>query len=67
MNAQIGDWLLVPPGPHEHHLRRGMIIGLFHPDGSPPYQVRWIDDDRISVVFPPPDAHLQSARSGANV
>ncbi|MCE3555158.1 DUF1918 domain-containing protein [Pseudonocardia sp. RS11V-5] len=59
MRARIGDWLIVPPAPHESHGRRGQIVGLVHPDGSPPYRVRWLDDDHESLVFPPPDAHLE--------
>jgi hypothetical protein len=27
-------------------------------DGAPPYTVRWIEDDRESVVFPGPDAQI---------
>lgn len=59
MHARIGDWLVVPPGPHESHGRRGQIVGLAHPDGGPPYRVRWLDDEHESLVFPPPDAHLE--------
>lgn len=56
MKARVGDWLVVPPGPHEHHTRRGQIVELVHVDGSPPYRVRWLDDDHVTLVFPPPDA-----------
>ncbi|GAA4677631.1 hypothetical protein GCM10023215_07980 [Pseudonocardia yuanmonensis] len=49
---------MVPPGPHESHGRRGQVVGPAHPDGSPPYRVHWLDDDE-SLVFPPPDAHLE--------
>ncbi|MCW0213930.1 MAG: DUF1918 domain-containing protein [Pseudonocardia sp.] len=58
MRAHVGDWLVVPPGPERGHERRGQIVALLHPDGTPPYRVRWLDDDHVSVVFPPPDAHL---------
>jgi hypothetical protein len=27
-------------------------------DGQPPYRVRWISDDHVSVVFPGPDARV---------
>ncbi|NMH97536.1 DUF1918 domain-containing protein [Pseudonocardia acidicola] len=59
MRAHIGDWLVLPPAPHEPHGRRGQVVGLVHPDGSPPYRVRWLDDDHVTVVFPPPYAHLR--------
>lgn len=58
MRAQVGDWLVVPPGPHGRHTRRGQIVGLVHPDGSPPYRVRWLDDDHVTLVFPPPEAQV---------
>lgn len=60
MHAHVGDWLIVPPGPHDAHGRRGQIVELLHPDGTPPYRVRWLDDEHLSVVFPPPDAHLRT-------
>jgi hypothetical protein len=59
MRAHVGDWLIIPPAPHEKRERRGQIVELPHPDGSPPYRVRWIEDDHLSLVFPPPDAHLR--------
>jgi hypothetical protein len=29
-----------------------------HADGAPPYRVKWLGDDRESVVVPPPEAVL---------
>jgi hypothetical protein len=55
MRAHIGDWIAIPV---EGHLRRGRVVAVPHPDGSPPYRVRWLDDDHESVVVPPPDAVL---------
>ncbi|GAY07318.1 DUF1918 domain-containing protein [Pseudonocardia sp. N23] len=59
VHAQIGDWLIVPPAPHEHHARRGQVVALLHQDGTPPYRVQWIDDDSVTVMFPPPDTHVE--------
>lgn len=59
MRAHVGDWLLLPPPPGEHVTRRGQIVAVPHQDGSPPYRVRWTDDDHESLLFPPPDARLQ--------
>ena len=64
MHAHGGDWPVVPAAPHETHGRRGQIVQLLHPDGSPPYRVRWLEDEHLSLVLPPPDAHLQSGRTG---
>lgn len=59
VRAHVGDWLEVPPIPGGgHHRRRGRIVALLHPDGIPPYRVRWLDDDHETVVFPPREAHL---------
>ncbi|MBW0116582.1 DUF1918 domain-containing protein [Pseudonocardia abyssalis] len=59
MRAHVGDWLVVPVAPGDHLVRRGRIVGVPHEDGSPPYRVRWLDDDHESLLFPPPDARLQ--------
>ena len=39
---------------------------LAHPDGSPPYTVRWLNDDHESVVFPGPDARVEAAGSAGS-
>lgn len=36
--------------------RRGIITEVHSQDGSPPYMVRWLDDNREALVFPGPDA-----------
>jgi Domain of unknown function (DUF1918) len=59
MHGHVGDWLVVPEVAGGAHPRRGLIVGVPHPDGSPPFRVRWLDDERETLVFPPPDAHLQ--------
>jgi len=59
MPAHVGDWLVMPTHPDGTHVRRGQVIALPHPDGSPPYRVRWLDDDHESLVFPPPGTQLQ--------
>jgi hypothetical protein len=60
MRAEVGDWLVVPAGPHESHGRRGQVVALVHPDGTPPYRVRWLEDEHVGIVFPPPDAHIEA-------
>jgi hypothetical protein len=65
MRAHVGDWLVVPADTGELHVRRGQIVAVPHEDGSPPYRVRWLDDDHESLLFPPPDARLHCPqRSG---
>ncbi len=48
MYAHIGDKLVVDGDP----ARIGLIIGLPHPDGSPPYVVKWLADGHIAMVSP---------------
>lgn len=59
MYAARGDRLVVhntrPGGP----VRDAEILMVQHPDGSPPYLVRWSDDDEEALVFPGPDAEVQ--------
>lgn len=58
MRAHVGDWLTLPPGPGSSHARRAQIVGLLHPDGTPPYRVHWLDDDHFSILYPSPDTQL---------
>ncbi|MFH8384628.1 DUF1918 domain-containing protein [Kitasatospora sp. NPDC018058] len=56
MKAAVGDRIIVRgirPGAAR---RDGEIVGLHHPDGSPPYDVRWSGSDRVTEYFPGPDA-----------
>ena len=58
MYAERGDRLVVRshvglPG------RDGEILDVTHPDGSPPYHVRWSDNGHEALVFPGPDAYVE--------
>jgi hypothetical protein len=64
MQAQSGDWLVVHSHNDGGHVRKAEIIAT-GVDGTPPYTVRWIDDDRESVVFPGPDAQVVTAADQA--
>jgi hypothetical protein len=57
MRAREGDWLVVE-GTHVGDGRReGLIVEVSHPDGSPPYRVRWLDGHE-ALVFPGPDSRI---------
>ena len=58
MQARTGDWLVVPVDSNGTHVRRGQVVGVPHPDGTPPYRVRWLDDGHESLLVPPPDTRL---------
>lgn len=59
MQAHVGDWLVVESRLLDEPRRQGEVVGLVHPDGTPPYQVRWVEDDHESLVFPGPDARIE--------
>jgi hypothetical protein len=59
MKAHTGDWLVIEGTTVGDHRRQGEIVEVSHPDGSPPYRVRWVEDDHESVVFPGPDARIE--------
>ena len=65
MHAQVGHWIVVHGRTLDASAREGRIDELLHPDGSPPYLVHWLDDDRRSVVFPGPDATITAQRPHA--
>lgn len=48
MFAHIGDRLMVEGDP----ARAGLIIGVPHEDGSPPYIVKWLTNGHIAMVSP---------------
>ncbi|MEU7565515.1 DUF1918 domain-containing protein [Streptomyces fradiae] len=58
MRARVGDRIMVQ-GPGVGKVRRdGEVVGVRHDDGSPPFDVRWSDNGRVTLYFPGPDAHI---------
>ena len=60
MHAEVGDWLLVGSHSEHHTARRAHIEEVHGEGGSPPYLVRWTDDDHHGLVFPGPDSRVLS-------
>lgn len=58
MHAKVGDWLIVDRVTIGLEPLRGLITEVRSEDGTPPYVVRWTDDDHTALVFPGPDAHV---------
>lgn len=56
MRAHQGDWLVIKGPVVGKPDQRGLIIEVRSADGSPPYVVRWVQDDHVSTVFPGADA-----------
>ena len=61
MKAQVGDRLVFEGVRVGDRRRVCEVIGVTHPDGTPPYTVRWLDDGHESLVFPGSEAHLEDA------
>ncbi len=51
MKAAVGDRVFVATDTWGH-ARMGRIVALRHPDGTPPYVVRWADTGHEEVYFP---------------
>ncbi|MEU7909371.1 DUF1918 domain-containing protein [Actinoplanes sp. NPDC049118] len=59
MIAEIGDRIILEAA-HLGDLRRiGVITAIAHTDGGPPYEVRWLDDGRTTLIFPGPEARIE--------
>ena len=61
MKAKVGDWLVMKGFTVDQPVQRGLITEVHTDDGSPPYEVRWLDSDHIATVFPGPDATIVTA------
>jgi hypothetical protein len=46
-------------------VRDAEILEVRHPDGTPPYLVRWSDTGHEALVFPGPDATVENYEHGA--
>lgn len=61
MKAEVGDWLVIKGVAVDRPDRRGLITEVHSADGSPPYVVRWLDDEHEATVFPGSDAVIVTA------
>jgi uncharacterized protein DUF1918 len=66
MIAHIGDRLVLEGTQLEDTRRVGIITALAHADGGPPYQVRWLDDGRTTLIFPGVEARIEPAPRAKN-
>ncbi|MFF7358966.1 MULTISPECIES: DUF1918 domain-containing protein [Streptomyces] len=64
MRARVGDEIVVRGTAAGVVARDGEIVGLHHKDGSPPYDVRWAEDGRVTLYFPGPDAYVRHLVTG---
>jgi hypothetical protein len=61
MFAHVGDRLIV----EGDAARTGLIIGVPHADGSPPYIVKWLASGHIAMVSPGQFARILPAEHKA--
>jgi hypothetical protein len=61
MKGKVGDWLVIKGATLDRPDQRGLITEVHSSDGSPPYVVRWLDNDHLATVFPGPDAIVVTA------
>jgi len=59
MHAHIGDRLVLEDTHLGDGRRTAVVTALHHSDGTPPYQVRWLDDGRTTLIYPGPQAHIE--------
>jgi hypothetical protein len=63
MIAHVGDRIILE-GTHLGDARRvGVILAVARADGTPPYQVRWLDNGRTTLIFPGAEAHVEVAEA----
>jgi hypothetical protein len=65
MHGEVGDRLILEGIRVGIPRRVGVLTAVRHADGTPPYDVRWLDTGRESLVFPGPEAHVEASHSGA--
>ena len=59
MKASVGDQVIVVSAQTGTPARTGTIVELRHPDGTPPYVVRWSDTSHDAVYFPGTDGRIE--------
>lgn len=57
--ARTGDEIVVRGTTAGVVTRDGEAVGVHHRDGSPPYDVSWAEDGRVTLYFPGPDAYVR--------
>lgn len=61
MIAQVGDRIVLEGTLLSESRRVGVVVAVAHDDGGPPYQVRWLDDGRTTLIFPGAEARIEPA------
>jgi hypothetical protein len=59
MIAQVGDRIVLENVHLGDPRRVGVVTEVTHPDGTPPYQVRWLDNGHTTLIFPGAEARIE--------
>lgn len=59
MRAHAGDHIVVESSKVGAHRRDGEVLET-QADGAPPFLVKWEDSDAECLVYPGPDAHIET-------
>jgi hypothetical protein len=59
MKAHQGDKLTIAGHRVGEPKRVGRIEEVRGVDGEPPYKVRWMDSDHVTLLFPGPDCSIE--------
>jgi len=62
MRAKIGDQIMIGGHRVGQADRQCEVLEVRHPNGEPPYVVRWGDTGHEDLFFPGPDASVSTAR-----
>ena len=66
MRAKIGDRILIGGHRVGQPDRQCEVLEVRHPNGEPPYVVRWGDTGHEDLFFPGSDATVSSGRTGSS-
>lgn len=58
MQARVGDRIVIRSRHLGQAVRDAEVLEVNHPDGSPPYVVRWSDTGHEALFFPGADAYI---------
>jgi hypothetical protein len=61
MYAEVGDLLVIRGHYVGQAERAAEILEVRGPNGTPPYVVRWLEDEHVGLLFPGPDATIRHA------
>lgn len=61
MMAQVGDRIVLQGTRLGDPRRVGVVTAVAHSDGTPPYEIRWLDNGRTTLFFPGAQARIEPA------